>query len=157
MHHWTPFVIYIYIYQFMPKYFMQNISKLLILSNWQTMSHLWNFIINNLLFFVCACCPFSVTALSMSPVDWTFLSSSLDMTIRFWDLRSPNCQVTLHFLVHCIWIVLGFSRCWGNKLCFSGFDLYSGKTHLLLWPWRADICCQCGFKIRWPVRPSCLW
>lgn len=31
----------------------------------------------------------------MSPVDGTFLSSSLDMTIRFWDLRSPNCQVRI--------------------------------------------------------------
>ncbi|XP_032405868.1 twinfilin-2b isoform X4 [Xiphophorus hellerii] len=33
-----------------------------------------------------------VTALSMSPVDDTFISSSLDKTIRIWDLRSPNCQ-----------------------------------------------------------------
>ncbi|MEQ2230861.1 WD repeat-containing protein 82, partial [Ilyodon furcidens] len=33
-----------------------------------------------------------VTALSMSPVDETFISSSLDKTIRIWDLRSPNCQ-----------------------------------------------------------------
>jgi len=29
----------------------------------------------------------------MSPVDDTFLSGSLDKTIRLWDLRSPNCQV----------------------------------------------------------------
>jgi COMPASS component SWD2 len=28
----------------------------------------------------------------MSPVDDTFLSGSLDKTIRLWDLRSPNCQ-----------------------------------------------------------------
>nr|XP_046168997.1 WD repeat-containing protein 82-like isoform X2 [Oncorhynchus gorbuscha] len=33
-----------------------------------------------------------VVALSMSPVDDTFISGSLDMTIRLWDLRSPNCQ-----------------------------------------------------------------
>ncbi|KAM4582925.1 WD repeat-containing protein 82-like [Fundulus diaphanus] len=33
-----------------------------------------------------------VTALSMSPVDETFISSSLDKTIRIWDLRAPNCQ-----------------------------------------------------------------
>lgn len=45
------------------------------------------------LYFVC--CPVSVTALSMSPVDETFLSSSLDMTIRLWDIRSPNCQVRI--------------------------------------------------------------
>jgi len=28
----------------------------------------------------------------MSPIDDTFLSGSLDKTIRLWDLRSPNCQ-----------------------------------------------------------------
>uniref|UniRef100_A0A8C6UM52 Twinfilin n=1 Tax=Neogobius melanostomus TaxID=47308 RepID=A0A8C6UM52_9GOBI len=34
----------------------------------------------------------SVISLSLSPVDDTFISSSLDKTIRIWDLRSPNCQ-----------------------------------------------------------------
>ena len=41
-----------------------------------------------------------VVALSMSPVDDTFISGSLDKTIRIWDLRAQNCQVsglvTLH-------------------------------------------------------------
>ncbi|XP_010773574.1 WD repeat-containing protein 82-like isoform X3 [Notothenia coriiceps] len=36
-----------------------------------------------------------VIALSMSPVDDTFISGSLDKTIRIWDLRAPNCQVGL--------------------------------------------------------------
>lgn len=34
----------------------------------------------------------------MSPVDDTFLSGSLDKTIRLWDLRSPNCQGLMHLL-----------------------------------------------------------
>nr|XP_020497987.1 WD repeat-containing protein 82-like [Labrus bergylta] len=33
-----------------------------------------------------------VISLSMSPVDDTFISGSLDKTIRIWDLRSPNCR-----------------------------------------------------------------
>lgn len=32
----------------------------------------------------------------MSPVDDTFLSGSLDSTIRLWDLRSANCQGLLN-------------------------------------------------------------
>lgn len=33
-----------------------------------------------------------VVSLNMSPIDDTFLSGSLDKTIRLWDLRSPTCQ-----------------------------------------------------------------
>ncbi|XP_058486941.1 uncharacterized protein LOC131460437 isoform X3 [Solea solea] len=33
-----------------------------------------------------------VISLSMSPVDDTFISGSLDKTIRIWDLRCPDCQ-----------------------------------------------------------------
>lgn len=34
----------------------------------------------------------AVVTLCMSPVDDTFLSGSLDKTIRLWDLKSPNCS-----------------------------------------------------------------
>lgn len=37
-----------------------------------------------------------VTTLSMSPIDDTFLSASMDKTIRIWDLRSQNCQGMMH-------------------------------------------------------------
>ncbi|GIY61160.1 WD repeat-containing protein 82 [Caerostris extrusa] len=37
-----------------------------------------------------------VTSLCMSPVDDTFMSSSLDKSVRIWDLRSPNCQGVMH-------------------------------------------------------------
>ncbi|VDP05989.1 unnamed protein product [Soboliphyme baturini] len=33
-----------------------------------------------------------VVSLSLSPIDDTFISGSLDMTIRLWDLRSQSCQ-----------------------------------------------------------------
>jgi len=37
-----------------------------------------------------------VVTLCMSPIDDTFLSGSLDKTIRLWDLRSQNCQGLMH-------------------------------------------------------------
>ncbi|KAJ8046554.1 WD repeat-containing protein 82 [Holothuria leucospilota] len=37
-----------------------------------------------------------VVSLSMSPVDDSFLSGSLDKSLRLWDLRSPNCQGLMH-------------------------------------------------------------
>ena len=37
-----------------------------------------------------------VVNLMMSPINDTFLSGSLDRTIRLWDLRSPNCQGLMH-------------------------------------------------------------
>ncbi|EDO40534.1 predicted protein, partial [Nematostella vectensis] len=37
-----------------------------------------------------------VTTLHMSPVEDTFVSGSLDCTLRIWDLRSPNCQGLMH-------------------------------------------------------------
>ncbi|XP_065668810.1 WD repeat-containing protein 82 isoform X2 [Hydra vulgaris] len=38
----------------------------------------------------------SVVALNMSPVDDSFISGSLDRTIRLWDLRSNSCQGIMH-------------------------------------------------------------
>ena len=37
---------------------------------------------------------YRVVALQMSPVNDTFLTGSLDKTVRLWDLKSPNCQVS---------------------------------------------------------------
>jgi len=37
-----------------------------------------------------------VVSLSMSPVDDTFISASLDRTVRIWDLKSTACQGLVH-------------------------------------------------------------
>lgn len=37
-----------------------------------------------------------VVALCMSPINDSFLSGSLDKTVRLWDLKSPNCQGLMH-------------------------------------------------------------
>lgn len=57
---------------------------------------------------VLLCC--RVVALSMSPVDDTFISGSLDKTIRLWDLRSPNCQVQYQIHVPTLCVVFSVRR-----------------------------------------------
>ncbi len=37
-----------------------------------------------------------VISLEMSPVDDTFMSGSLDSSVRLWDLRSPSCSGIMH-------------------------------------------------------------
>ncbi|KAG8179715.1 hypothetical protein JTE90_006620 [Oedothorax gibbosus] len=46
-----------------------------------------------------------VTSLSMSAVEDTLLSSSLDKSVRIWDVRSPNCQGVIN---HCDRPVVSF-------------------------------------------------
>lgn len=44
--------------------------------------------------------------LHMSPMDDTFVSGSLDRTLRLWDLRSPNCQVNKSYFPYtCVILV----------------------------------------------------
>lgn len=38
-----------------------------------------------------------VVSLAVSPNNSTFLSTSLDNTLRMWDLRLPDCQNVMHF------------------------------------------------------------
>jgi WD40 repeat protein len=47
---------------------------------------------------ISACTTISIcgTSLVISPIDDTFISGSLDKTLRLWDLRSPNCQGVMH-------------------------------------------------------------
>ena len=55
-----------------------------------------------------------VVSLSVSPVDDTMISGSLDKTVRLWDLRSPDCvglmqcQVKLQFRMNSFYIRLAF-------------------------------------------------
>ena len=45
-----------------------------------------------------------VVTLAMNPADETFLSGSLDKSIRLWDLRSNHCAVC-EFLVSYVFFV----------------------------------------------------
>jgi WD40 repeat protein len=42
---------------------------------------------------------FRVVSLCMSPVNDSFMSGSLDHSVRIWDLRVNACQVRTPFLV----------------------------------------------------------
>ena len=41
-----------------------------------------------------------VVTLAMNPADETFLSGSLDKSIRLWDLRSNHCAVCVCLVLH---------------------------------------------------------
>ena len=49
-----------------------------------------------------------VISLEMSPADDTFMSGSVDNTVRLWDLRSPTCSGIMH--VQASQAVMGLSR-----------------------------------------------
>lgn len=40
---------------------------------------------------------FRVVSLCMSPINDSFMSGSLDRSVRLWDLRVNACQVCFHF------------------------------------------------------------
>ena len=50
-----------------------------------------------------------VVTLAMNPADDTFLSGSLDKSIRLWDLRSNHCQVNHHYHYHLILFITNLS------------------------------------------------
>lgn len=51
-----------------------------------------------------------VVSLSVSPVDDTMISGSLDRTVRLWDLRSPDC--------------VGLMQCQVSDEVFQSFVIY---------------------------------
>ena len=61
----------------------------------------------------------SVVTLAMNPADDTFLSGSLDKTIRLWDLRSNHCQVCI-----CSSVQLNILNLY---LCLQGLMKLSGR------------------------------
>src|ERR1700749_1400646 len=84
----------------------------------------------------------------MSPVDDTFLSSSLDNTVRLWDLRTPNCRgllntptapIVAYETSGAVFAVAlnGYNRI--NLYDFNNFDKAPFLTIELLDPGLADI------------------
>ena len=60
-----------------------------------------------------------VVTLAMNPADDTFLSGSLDKTIRLWDLRSNHCQVAIQ-LSSAQLNILNLSLCLQGLMKLSG-------------------------------------
>lgn len=55
---------------------------------------------------------FRVVTLAMSPKDDTFISGAVDDSIRLWDLRSPNCQVSDDLMKRAKWYYSDSSILW---------------------------------------------
>ena len=110
----------------------------------------------------------------MSPVDDTFISGSLDKTIRLWDLRSPNCQASPRSRVSqcvnyhgrcCGSMTYGvgsdvalcvppraWCTCRGSRCAPSIQRVSSSPLGLTLRWWS---CTTCGPSTRWEVREAC--
>lgn len=84
-----------------------------------------------------------VTSLDMSPVDDTLLSAATDDTVRLWDLRSPNCQVSFSFhpaQLQCLqWCLLGQIKRRIASLCLLRPNRNSIRRHAQYEIHRVDV------------------
>jgi WD40 repeat protein len=75
-----------------------------------------------------------VTQLEVSPTDDMFISASCDHSVRLWDLRSPNCHVS----VLCFGLLIQHS--WFVVL-MPGFIKHPRSCTDDLWRDRHGVCC----------------
>ncbi len=93
-----------------------------------------------------------VTSLCMSPKNDTFISTSVDKTVRLWDLRTPTCQGLLELecqataaydqqgLVFAVGAEAGIiklydARCVAVKVCVLVWVCLCGCVGVWVWVW----------------------